>query len=73
MSDEKKLSPEEFAEKATDILWPSLSKLPEEEQDQRLAAFSKAVNEACSRYPKDEDKPRTRSFLARTLERVGLR
>jgi len=40
----KKLTPEEFATKATDILFDSLSKLPPEEQDRRLDAFEKAVN-----------------------------
>jgi hypothetical protein len=38
------MTPEEFAIRATDILFGSLSKLPLEEQDRRLDAFERAVN-----------------------------
>lgn len=39
----KKLSPEEFASRATEILDEALSKLPPEEQERRLKAFEQAV------------------------------
>ena len=38
------LTDEEFADRAADVLYRSLSKLPEEEQDRRIAAFERAVS-----------------------------
>ncbi len=40
----EKSKEEEFADKATDVLFKSLSKLPPEEQDRRINAFTEAVD-----------------------------
>jgi hypothetical protein len=57
---------EEFADKATDVLYDSLSKLSPEEQERRIAAFENAVK-ACSSRAKERRSSRTQGFLARTL------
>jgi len=44
-----RLSPEEFAERVTDILDDVLSKLPPEEYDRRLNKFEATVKRVCSR------------------------
>lgn len=69
----QKRKAEEFADEATEILYDSLSKLSPDEQDRRLAAFEDAVDRTCSSRAKERRNSRAQGFLARTLERVGLR
>ena len=67
MSAKKTLTPEEFAEKATDVLCDSLSKLPEEEQDRRLRAFKAAARQARSSAAKRQRRRQTQPSRDRIL------
>lgn len=44
----EKLTPEEFADKVLEVIWPPLMELPEEERERRLAAFEQTVERVCT-------------------------
>ena len=47
------MTAEEFADRATDILWGSLSKLPPDERERRIQAFEEKTGELLSKVEKE--------------------